>query len=89
MKTTMPLPLELTRPVALGASSLEESLKAAVEVEKAKYNPQTQVRENPEGIPQFFDHHGTSSKQNCQSFDALTGVAIDVTVDIQIDDNEL
>ena len=85
MKTTLPLPLELTRPVVLGAS-LEESLKATFELEKTTYNPQTQVRENPEGIPQFFDHH-TTSHQQCKSYNGA--IVIDVTIDIQIDDNHL
>ena len=85
MKTALPLPLELTRPVALGAS-LEESLKATFELEKTTYNPQTQVRENPEGIPQFFDHHSTS-RQECKSYSGT--FVFDVVIDIQIDDNDV
>jgi putative ATP-grasp target RiPP len=86
MKATYPLPLELTRPIEL-ASPLETGLRNAFDVENTRYNPVTQVRENPDGVPHFLDcgHHGTSSHQECESSSA--GVVIDVTIDIQIDDN--
>lgn len=85
MNATLPLPLELTQPVEL-SSSLEDSLKETFEVANTKYNDQTQVRENPEGMPQFC-HHGTSSHQQCESKSGA--VVIDVTIDIQIDDNHI
>ncbi len=86
MNATLPLPLELTMPIEL-SSCLEDSLKEAFDVTYTKYNYQTQVRENPEGNPEFCHHRGTKSSQECNS---TTGtVVIDVTLDIQIDDNDL
>jgi hypothetical protein len=85
MNATLPLPLELTRPIEL-PSYLEASLKETFEVAYTKYNDQTQVRENSEGIPEFCHHRGSKCSQQCHS---TAGAAIiDVTIDIQIDDND-
>ena len=84
MKTTMPLPLELTRPVALGAS-LEESLKATFEAEKTTYNPLTQIRENAAGMPQLCGG-GSRSNQESKSYSGI--LVIDVQLDLQVDDND-
>ncbi len=85
MKATLtrPLPLELTQPVELG-TSLEAALKVGYAATATKYNPATQVRENPEGIPQFVDHGGSESEQESESCSGF--LVIDVTVDIQVDD---
>lgn len=58
MKTSMPLPLELTRPVAM-ASDLDTLLTTSLDVENTKYNPETQVR-----APEMWHKggHNTSSK---------------------------
>ena len=85
MNATLPLPLELTRPVEL-ACSLADSLKETFEVANTKYNDQTQVRENLEGVPEFYHNRGTRSHQQCNSTSG--GVVIDITIDIQIDDND-
>jgi hypothetical protein len=86
MKTTYPLPLELTRPIEL-ASPLEKEMAKTFGVGDTWYNPVTQVRETHDGTPRFLDcgHRGTHSSQECES---TSGAAvIDVTIDIQIDDN--
>ena len=80
---TLPLPLELTKPVQL-SSSLEDALREAFEVANAKYNDLTQVRETSEGMPSFG---GTSCSQESESTAAF--LVIDVTVDIQVDDNDI
>ena len=82
---TLPLPLELTKPVER-SSSLEDVLREVFEVANTKYNDQTQVRENPEGIPQVFNWGGTSSSQESKSYSGL--LVIDPTVDVQVDDND-
>ena len=43
MKTNYPLPLELTKPVAM-PTDLDTALTASLDVENSKYNPETQVR---------------------------------------------
>lgn len=43
MKTNYPLPLELTKPVAM-ATDLDTALMKGLDVETSKYNPETQVR---------------------------------------------
>ena len=86
MNETLTLPLELTRPIEL-SSSLEDSLKEVFEVANTRYNYLTQVRENFEGTPEFCHNRGTHSRQQCNSTSG--GVLIDITVDIQIDDNDL
>ena len=83
----LPLPLELTRPVEM-SSSLEDVLKEAWAVETTKYNSETQVREDSEGVPMILNG-GTKSNQNTQSFNVLTGIAIDAAVDVQVDDNDI
>ena len=87
MKTAYPLPLELTRPIEL-ASPLETELGKTFGVGNTRYNPVTQVRENPDGTPRFLDcgNGGTSSSQESESTSGL-GV-IDVQLDIQVDDND-
>jgi hypothetical protein len=87
MSAVLPLPLELTQPIEL-ASSLEDSLKEVFQVVNMKYNPETQIRENPEGIPILYNcgGNGTSSSQESESSNGLLN--IDVTVDVQIDDND-
>jgi hypothetical protein len=81
-----PLPLELTRPIEL-TSSLEDSLKAALDVATTKYNPETQVREDAAGVPMILNGGGhTSSNGNCGTF--LSAVVV-VDSDIQVDDNDI
>jgi hypothetical protein len=46
----LPLPLELTEPVVV-TESPEETLEILFETKQYKYNPQKQVRENSEGVP--------------------------------------
>ena len=53
MKATYPLPLELTRPIPVCISPLETGLRNVFDVENTRYNPLTQVRENPDGVPHF------------------------------------
>lgn len=83
---TRPLPLQLTKPVEL-APSLEEAIKAALTSAHSTYNAETQVRENPEGIPQFFDQHETSSNGQCNTL--ALGNLIQVDADVVIDDNDV
>jgi hypothetical protein len=85
MKTAYPLPLELTRPIEL-ASPLENEMAKTFGVGDTWYNPVTQVRETPGGVPRFVDCGGTSSSQESESTSGL-GV-IDVQLDIQVDDND-
>jgi hypothetical protein len=60
MKTSLPLPLELTRPVAM-ATDLDTAMAKSYEVENTRYNPETQTR-----APEMWGHghggHNTSSK---------------------------
>jgi hypothetical protein len=85
MSATLPLPLELTRPIEL--TSLEDSLKEAFAIETRKYNADTQVSEDAEGVPMILNGGGgTSSSQESESTSGL--LVIDVTVDLQIDDND-
>ncbi len=84
MSATLPLPLELTQPMEL--ASLEDSLKGTFQVETRKYNPETQVRETPAGVPMIYNHGGSNCSQESESTSGL--LVIDVTVDIQIDDND-
>ena len=82
---TLPLPLELTKPVEL-SSSLEDALREAFAVASVKYNDQTQVRENAEGNPHFYDHEGSQSNSESES----AGLFItDVLDDINLDDNNI
>ena len=82
---TLPLPLELTQPVEL-SSSLEDALKEVFEVVNTKYNPETQVRENPEGIPQILNDQHTHSSGRCNT---AAGGVITIDVDVVIDDNDI
>jgi len=43
MKTNYPLPLELTKPVAM-TTDLDSALTANLDVDSTRYNPETQVR---------------------------------------------
>ena len=85
---TRPLPLQLTKPVEL-APSLEAAIKAALTAEHTTYNPKTQVRENPEGIPQFMDHGGNGTSSNGQCNTLGLGNLIQVDADVVIDDNDV
>jgi hypothetical protein len=86
MSATLPLPLELTRPIEL-SSNLEDSLKKSFAVETRKYNAETQISEDAEGVAMILNGgHGTSSSQESESTSGL--LVIDVTVDIQVDDND-
>ena len=80
----LPLPLELTRPIAM-SSSLEDALKATFEFETTKYNPETQVRENSEGIPMILNG-GTNSNASCNTFEENL---ISVEADVVVDDNDI
>ena len=79
---TMPLPLTLTEPVEL-SSTLETA--AHLEFAGTTYNPETQLRENAEGIPQFRDLAFTMS--NAYSTNGNAGIAVDV--DLAVDDNDI
>jgi hypothetical protein len=84
--TTLPLPLELTRPIEL-VTSLDDSLKAAFDVATTKYNPETQVREDAAGVPMILNGGGrTSSNGNCGT---LLSAVVVVDSDIQVDDNDI
>ena len=84
--TTLPLPLELTRPIEL-TSSLDDSLKAAFDVATTKYNPETQVREDVAGVPMILNGgSSTSSNGNCGTAFSF-GIVVDS--DIQVDDNDI
>ena len=88
MKTAMPLPLELTRPIEL-ASPLEKEMAKTFGVGDTWYNPgDSGQREPPAGTPRFVDcgNGGTSSNQESESKSGF--LVIDVTVDLQIDDND-
>ena len=85
MSATLPLPLELSQPMEL-ASSLEDSLKETFQFGTLKYNPETQVRETSEGVPMILNG-GSSCSQESESTSGL--LVIDVTVDLQIDDNDV
>ncbi len=86
MNAPLPLPLELTHPIEL-TSSLEASLKEAFEVESTTYNPETQVRENAEGVSMILNHSHTSSRAQCNTTGA--GNLIQIDVDVVIDDNDI
>lgn len=86
MSASLPLPLELAQPIEL-VSSLEDSLKESFGVENRKYNAETQVSEDANGVPVVLSGGGSSSSQESES-KADPSIAIDVTVDIQIDDND-
>lgn len=85
---TSPLPLQLTTPIAL-TPSVEGAVKAALEATHTTYNPETQVRENPEGIPQFMDHGGNNTSSNGQCNTLGLGNLIQVDADVVIDDNDV
>jgi hypothetical protein len=51
---TLPLPLELTAPAALDCDP-DTQLKEMFKVGITKYNAETQLRENPAGIPMILD----------------------------------
>ena len=75
--TALPLPLQLTKPVLLAGdldTMFENSLGGA------KYDPKSQVAWMCNG-------GGTQSRQSSKSFSGL--LVIDVTVDIQVDDNDV
>ncbi len=86
MKATLPLPLQLTQPVEL-SSSLEDTLKESWAVETSKYNPETQVSEDAEGVPMILNG-GTQSQTQYQSGGVLGLVNLDAT-DVTIDDNHV
>ena len=81
----LPLPLELTRPVEL-TSSLEDSLKESFAVETTKYNPESQIREDLEGVPMILNGGGTQSQSQCNSL-ALGSIQLDT--DVVVDDNDI
>jgi len=85
MSTVLPLPLQLTQTTEM-ASSLEEVLKESYQVASTKYNPETQVRETPEGVPMLYNGGGsTSSKNDTKSYDKGI-IVVDLKIDIQVDD---
>jgi hypothetical protein len=75
MNSTLPLPLELTTPVLL-AGDLETQFRAGL---TTNYDPKTQLCWGG-------GSHGTSSSQESESNSGL--LVIDLTVDVQIDDND-
>jgi hypothetical protein len=84
MSVTLPLPLQLAQPTEM-ASSLEDVLKESFQVVNMKYNPETQVRETPEGVPMVYNGgSGTSCSNETKSWDH--GIVIDLKLDIQVDD---
>ncbi len=84
----LPLPLQLTKPIEL-TFSLEDSLKESFQVVNMKYNPETQVRETPEGVPMILNggHGGSRCENESKSF--LNFIVVDIQLDVQIDDNDL
>jgi hypothetical protein len=74
--TALPLPLELTKPVTL-ASDLNTQLRESLGV--GQYDATTQMA-------MWHGGHGSRSSQECESLSGA--VVIDVTVDVQIDDND-
>jgi len=80
---TLPLPLELTQPVEL-SSSLEDALREAFDVANTKYNHETQVRENFEGVPQILNGGGQDTKVNTHSNMKGLIVVDDVTIVIDL-----
>jgi hypothetical protein len=73
MNSNLPLPLELTKPVLL-AGDLETQFRTGF----SKYDPKTQLC-----------HGGTSSNQESQTTNLINGLAADVQVDVQVDDNDI
>jgi hypothetical protein len=71
--SALPLPLELTKPVML-AGDLDTQIRASLGA--GTYDPEAQL---------CCGGSGTSSHQECESRSGL--LVIDVTVDVQIDDN--
>ncbi|HEX3642092.1 MAG TPA: hypothetical protein VHV10_12445 [Ktedonobacteraceae bacterium] len=65
MSTVLPLPLQLTQPTEM-ASSLEDALREAYDIANTKYNSESQVRENSDGIPQVVNG-GKGTKENSKS----------------------
>ncbi len=88
MNTVLPLPLELTQPMEM-TSSLEDSLKETFRVGTMRYNPETQVRENTEGVPILYNGNGgcCGSQSSQESESTSTFLVIDLQLDIQVDDN--
>jgi hypothetical protein len=74
--TALPLPLALTKPVTL-ASDPDTLLRESLGV--GKYDPKMQ-------ISMWYGGHGSKSSQECESLSGA--VVVDVTVDVQIDDND-
>jgi hypothetical protein len=73
----LPLPLELTKPVTL-AADLDTQLRESLGLGH-QYDPTTQMA-------MWYGGHGSRSSQECESLSGA--VVIDVTVDVQIDDND-
>jgi hypothetical protein len=86
MKTNYPLPLELTRPIEL-ASPLENEMGKLFGVGDSSYNPVTQIRETDAGAPRILNCGCDGSKSSQESESKSGFLVIDVTVDLQIDDN--
>ena len=72
--SALPLPLELTKPVVL-AGDLDTQLRATLGA--GKYDPEAQL---------CWGNPGTSSNQESESSSGL--LVIDVTIDVQVDDND-
>ena len=75
VSTDLPLPLELTKPVLL-AGDLGSQFRTGA----SEYDPKTQLCWNK------GSSGGSSSEQESESSSGL--LVIDVTVDLQIDDND-
>jgi hypothetical protein len=59
-KANLPLPLELTQPVAM-ATDLSTALAKSYDVSNTRYNPETQM-----GTPEMWRHHGGhNTKSKC------------------------
>ena len=77
MKTSLPLPLELSKPVAL-ASDLDTLLMDNLDVENARYDPLTQMR-----APEMWRRHGghnTNSKCVNNGFIQIDDILQDFSV---------
>jgi hypothetical protein len=72
--SALPLPLELTKPVVL-AGDLDTQLRASLGA--GTYDPKAQLCNAPAG---------THSSQESRSYSGL--LVIDLTVDVQVDDND-
>jgi hypothetical protein len=62
-KANLPLPLELTRPVAM-TTDLDTAIAKSYDVSNTRYNPETQMV-----APEMWKHHGGhNTKSKCVNY---------------------